>query len=133
MPASERAGQGSADKTMKCVMGNEGSKECDPLLPDSLFWCHQTPFAFWSFLSKDFSVSAVLEGQLPDQLCLCYLGTYWWWRFSRAVVSDSCDPMDCSLPGSSVHGILQARTLELIKNADFQVPLRPTKQEAHSG
>ena len=23
-----------------------------------------------------------------------------------------CDPMDCSLPGSSVHGILQARTLE---------------------
>ena len=22
------------------------------------------------------------------------------------------DPMDCSLPGSSVHGILQARTLE---------------------
>ena len=23
-----------------------------------------------------------------------------------------CDPMDCSLTGSSVHGILQARTLE---------------------
>ena len=23
-----------------------------------------------------------------------------------------CDPMDCSLPGFSVHGILQARTLE---------------------
>ena len=23
-----------------------------------------------------------------------------------------CDPMDCSLPGSSVHGILQARMLE---------------------
>ena len=25
-----------------------------------------------------------------------------------------CDPMDCSLPGFSVHGILQARTLEWI-------------------
>ena len=24
-----------------------------------------------------------------------------------------CDPMDCSLPGFSVHGILQARILEL--------------------
>ena len=24
---------------------------------------------------------------------------------------DSCDPVDCSLPGSSAHGILQARTL----------------------
>ena len=23
-----------------------------------------------------------------------------------------CDPMDCSLPGSSVHGIFQARMLE---------------------
>ena len=23
-----------------------------------------------------------------------------------------CDPMDCSLPGSSVHGIFQARILE---------------------
>ena len=25
-----------------------------------------------------------------------------------------CDPMDCSLPGSSLHGILQARILEWI-------------------
>ena len=33
-------------------------------------------------------------------------------RVSRSVVSDSLDPMDCSLTGSSVHGILQARILE---------------------
>ena len=25
-----------------------------------------------------------------------------------------CDPMDCSLPGSSVHGIMQARILEWV-------------------
>ena len=25
-----------------------------------------------------------------------------------------CDPMDCSLPGSSVHGIFQARVLEAV-------------------
>ena len=25
-----------------------------------------------------------------------------------------CDPVDCSLPGSSVHGISQARTLEWV-------------------
>ena len=25
-----------------------------------------------------------------------------------------CDPMDCNLPGSSVHGILQARMLEWV-------------------
>ena len=34
------------------------------------------------------------------------------WKWSRSVVSDSYDPMDCSLPGSSVHGIFQARVLE---------------------
>ena len=27
-------------------------------------------------------------------------------------MSDTCDPLDCSPPGSSVHGSLQARTLE---------------------
>ena len=36
-----------------------------------------------------------------------------WW-FSHSVVSNSCDPMDCSPPGSSVHGILQARILEWV-------------------
>ena len=38
----------------------------------------------------------------------------WWWCFSCSVVSDSCDPMDCSPPGFSVHGIPQARTLEWV-------------------
>ena len=28
-----------------------------------------------------------------------------------------CDPMDCSLPGSSIHGILQARILEWVATA----------------
>ena len=28
--------------------------------------------------------------------------------------STHCDPMDCSLPGSSVHGIYQARILEWV-------------------
>ena len=35
---------------------------------------------------------------------------------SESEVTESCptlsDPMDCSLPGSSVHGIFQARVLE---------------------
>ena len=31
---------------------------------------------------------------------------------SRSFVSDSSDPMDCSLPGSSIHGIFQAKVLE---------------------
>ena len=37
-------------------------------------------------------------------------------KFSSAAQSCPalCDPMDCSLPGSSVHGILQARILEWV-------------------
>ena len=34
------------------------------------------------------------------------------WKWSCSVVSDSSDPMDCSPPGSSIHGIFQARVLE---------------------
>ena len=33
---------------------------------------------------------------------------------SLTIVSDSLQPMNCSLPGSSVHGILQARILEWV-------------------
>ena len=36
-----------------------------------------------------------------------------WW-FSRSTVSDSCNPLDCSLPGSSALGILQARMQEWV-------------------
>ena len=34
-------------------------------------------------------------------------------------MADSCDPMDYSLPGSSVHGILQARILEWVTISFF--------------
>ena len=37
-----------------------------------------------------------------------------WKKVKVLVVSPAiCDPMDCSPPGSSVHGILQARILAL--------------------
>ena len=35
----------------------------------------------------------------------------WWWLVSQLCLN-LCDPMDCSPPGFSVHGILQARILE---------------------
>ena len=36
-----------------------------------------------------------------------------------------CDPIDCSLPGSSVHGIFQARVLEWIAISFFRGSSRP--------
>ena len=34
------------------------------------------------------------------------------WKWSLSVMSDSSQSHDCSLPGSSIHGIFQARVLE---------------------
>ena len=39
-----------------------------------------------------------------------------------------CDPMDCSLPGSSVHGILQARILEWVAISFSRAPSWPRDQ-----
>ena len=36
------------------------------------------------------------------------------WKRSCSIVSDSQRPRDCSLPGSSVHGIFQARVMEWV-------------------
>ena len=39
-----------------------------------------------------------------------------------------CDAMDCSPPGSSVHGILQARILEWVAISSFRGSSRPWDQ-----
>ena len=36
-----------------------------------------------------------------------------------------CDPMDCSLPGSSVHGILEAKILEWVAISSSVESSRP--------
>ena len=50
---------------------------------------------------------------------------------SESEVAQSCltlsDPMDCSLPGSSVHGIFQARVLEWGAIAFSNINLMATK------
>ena len=56
----------------------------------------------------------------PQWVIFFFFFNFWSFVFSfpREVKSLShvrlCDPMDCSLPGSSVHGILQARILEWV-------------------
>ena len=48
----------------------------------------------------------------------------------HSVVSDSCDPMGCSPPGSSVHGILQARILEWAATSFSRGSSRPRIEPA---
>ena len=95
-------------------------------------WCHPTisysviPFssclqsfsASGSFQMSQFFTSEdlrenhcckPLQGSLVENVL--YSVKMW---LSHQVVSDSCDPISCSPPGSSVHGISQTRILEWV-------------------
>ena len=70
--------------------------------------CHFTPIRMAKTKKKMISVGGRCGETKILQHC------WWKWKWSRSVMSDSLRPMDCSPPGSSVHGILQARILEWI-------------------
>ena len=55
----------------------------------------------------------VLESTKYDLSCF-FLETYYETYVKMLVVSNFCNPMDYSLPGSSVYGILQARVPEWV-------------------
>ena len=54
------------------------------------------------------------------------------WKKEKSEVAQSCptlcDPVDCSSPGSSVHGILQARVLEWVAISFSRGSSRPRDQ-----
>ena len=54
--------------------------------------------------------------KLREATCLCLLSLWErdWWAIVAQSCPTLCDPMDCSPPGSSVHGIPQARILERV-------------------
>ena len=59
----------------------------------------QADWPLWSIMSLRACWQRCIHACLAAQLCLTF-----------------CDPMDCHPPGSSVHGILQAKTLEPVAN-----------------
>ena len=79
---------------------HEGMGESFILEPAQGFNCiHQ---AARSFIAKIWSTA---PGLWP-----------WWYVCAKSFQSclTLCDPMDCSLPGSAIHGILQVRILEWV-------------------
>ena len=50
------------------------------------------------------------------------------YMLSHPVVPTLCDPMDCSLQGSSVHGILPARILEWVTMPSFRGSSQPREE-----
>ena len=57
---------------------------------------------------------SLLENRAIHQLLSPFCECLKWVSEVAQLCPTVCDPMDCSLPGSSVHGILQARILEWV-------------------
>ena len=69
----------------------------------SFLYYHCAYVIMWEKTLKKCVIQLTKEGMLICKMQVCMLS-----HFSRLTL---CDPMDCSLPGSSVHGIFQARIL----------------------
>ena len=82
---------------------------------------------FWVSLTSQWEnylftrLSPLQEGSLfkdrnQKEIPLFCLGCNWGYvcAHTHSVMSDSCDPMDCSSPGSFVHAILHAKILEWV-------------------
>ena len=91
----------------------------------SLFAC----FDYCEYVAMDIWVHVyffirILSGCLPSSVIAGSCGSsifsflknrmlfFWWFCVYTQSCPAFCDPVDCSLPGSSVHGISQARILE---------------------
>ena len=53
---------------------------------------------------------------------------YQWTSEAAQSCPTPCNPMDCSLPGSSIHGIFQARVLEWVALSLSRISSRPKDQ-----
>ena len=74
------------------------------------------------------SISCLILTSLA-QLCVCVCVCVCVRARARVLSLDSCptlcNPMDCSLPGPSVHRIFQARILEWVATPSSRGPCRP--------
>ena len=76
-------------------------------------WSHQPIFP----QLKDYFILVEADSKLLKWHTVHGHDKYFTWsevKWSRSVVSDSLQPIDCSPQGTSVHGILQARILEWV-------------------
>ena len=72
------------------------------------------------------NVSVFINGRI--KLLNCSKGKMSMCAKSLQLCSTFCNPTDCSPPGSSVHGILQARTLEWVAMPSFRGSSQPRDQ-----
>ena len=73
----------------------------------------QSPVRGWSVLCQSITITCVSGKSFCSALSRCCIQLFW-------------DDMDCSPPGSSVHGIFQARVLEQIAISASRASSPPT-------
>ena len=82
-------------------------------------WCYIRNFIN-TYINFDFLNSAHINsinfsiGYLIFTRWMILKSEKWNWSHSVMSISWTQDPMDCSLPGSSIHGIFQSRILEWV-------------------
>ena len=83
-------------------------------LPGSVTGCEQPRESIWRcLLTRLLIADQLLEGDRCDTLSCCVKDCHAEsFTFQFLEHTTLRNPMDCSLPGSSIHGIFQARVLE---------------------
>ena len=86
------------------------SSLCEESAVPSRAWLHYSPWQFWCHCAGDrgMQISTLDNGPLARQQ------SYGASMLVAQLCLTLCDTTDCSLPGSSVHGISQARILEWV-------------------
>ena len=88
-----------------------------PSLFSDRFWVTCT--VLWSFTCRKFSTGNKILTVLKNSSVLCLVAQ---------LCPTLCDPMGCSPPGSSVHGILRARILEWVAMPSSMGSSQPRNQ-----
>ena len=101
------------------------------LSQDQLWWptataaaCSTLWYSVLQHWGRQMRGSHPAPGQVFSASALLAFWQGWWW-FICSVMSDSCDPMDCSLAGSSDHRIFQARILKWVAISFLTQELNP--------
>jgi len=68
----------------------------------------------WTHVLQDLGNVKTIILTLTVWVRVTLVAIFWALAGPRLQIPTLCDPMDCSLPDSSIHGIFQARVLEWV-------------------
>ena len=100
---------GSWKRNYSCPLISSGSGSRNPQLyqnPRMLKSCIENYVGFVYQLSPSSCILWIISRLFRIPVCVCVL--------VAQLCLTLCNPMDCGLPGSSIHGILQAKMLESV-------------------